>query len=196
MVLPRGALRVTQGVFLLGGRRLALLSTLIEARAPLASKLIARLSLPPSVAAEPLAHCRGFRLTAPAHRQSAQVLPIGLPSLAYETERGEFVAADGALALGQRPTGRRWWLPLLVSWDSARNRRPAAWRILTVSERGKAVGPDRAVAVRVSWGRRETYVIYRSLTGPARAHSWATAPCAVPVRAVHAGWQCHADRSD
>ena len=74
---------------------------------------------------------------------------------------------DHGLLLGQAPAGRRSWLPLLVSWDRARIGRHVTWRVLTVSERGKAVGPGRAFAVRVSWGRHETYVIYRSLDAPA-----------------------------
>ena len=65
--------------------------------------------------------------------------------------------------LSHKPAGRRCWLPLLVSWDPARNRKRVTWRVLTVTERCKAVRPDRAVAIRVSWGRHESYVIYRSL---------------------------------
>ena len=41
-----------------------------------------------------------------------------------------------------------------------------SWRILTVSERSRAVPPGRAFAARVSWGRDETYVVYRSLGPP------------------------------
>ncbi len=59
--------------------------------------------------------------------------------------------------------GRRCWLPLLSSWDPARNRKTLTCRILTVSERSRAVTADRAFAARVSWGRDETYIIYRSL---------------------------------
>jgi hypothetical protein len=162
-----GHVRVTQSIFLLGGRRLALFSALFEARAPLAPHLRVRLSFPPSIEAEPLEACRGFRLNGPTRGESAQVLPIGLPALPYETERGAFLAQDDVLLLSQAPVGRRCWLPLLVSWDSARIRRRATWRVLTVSERGKAVSPERAFAVRVSWGRQETYVIYRSLDAPA-----------------------------
>ena len=71
------------------------------------------------------------------------------------------------LVLNQTAIGRRAWLPLLVSWDSLRNRKDVHWRVLTVSERSRIVGPDRAFAARVSWGRHETYVIYRSLGPPA-----------------------------
>ena len=38
---------------------------------------------------------------------------------------------------------------------------------MTVTERSKAVRPGRAFAARVSWGRHESYVIYRSLGAPA-----------------------------
>ena len=74
---------------------------------------------------------------------------------------------DDELILRQAPAGRRCWLPLLVSWDPARHRKALSWRVLTVSERSRAVGPDRAFAARVSWGRDETYVVYRSLGPPA-----------------------------
>jgi hypothetical protein len=162
-----GQTKVTQSILLLGGRRLALFSALVEARVPLSSNLRVRLSCPPSIKAEPLAACRGIRLIGPTRRESGQVLPIGLPALPYETERGSFLAKDDGLLLHQAPVGRRCWLPILVSWNSARIRRRATWRVLTVSERGKAVSPERAFAVRVSWGRQETYVIYRSLDPPA-----------------------------
>ena len=72
-----------------------------------------------------------------------------------------------SLVLTQAAAGRRCWLPLLVSWDSVRNRKNTAWRVLTVTERSKAVPPARAFAARVSWGRHESYVIYRSLGPPA-----------------------------
>jgi hypothetical protein len=100
-------------------------------------------------------------------RASAQVLPIGLPCLPYATDRGRFQVEGRELALTQASAGRRCWLPLLVSWDPARNRKAVDWRILTVSERSRAVPTDRAYAARVSWGRDETYVVYRSLAPPA-----------------------------
>jgi hypothetical protein len=77
------------------------------------------------------------------------------------------VAEGGDLVLSHAATGRRTWLPLLISWDAPRHRKRLQWRVLTVSERSRIVGSDRAIAVRVSWGRRETYVIYRSLAAPA-----------------------------
>jgi hypothetical protein len=162
-----GNARVTQTIVLLVGRRIALLSALFATPAPLPRSHSVRLALPPSVVAAPLRGCRGFRLAGPKRSDSAQVLPLALPSLSYETERGSFLATGDLLALTQASAGRRCWLPLLVSWDSARNRGTTTWRVLTVTERSKAVPPGRAFAARVSWGRHESYVIYRSLGPPA-----------------------------
>jgi hypothetical protein len=99
------------------------------------------------------------------------VLPISLPALLYETDKGRFRASDGEkgrrLSLRLASHGRRCWLPLLVSWDPVRHRKRLSWRVLTVVENSKVCPADVAVAVRVSWGRAETYVIYRSLARPA-----------------------------
>ena len=80
-------------------------------------------------------------------------LPIGLPCLPYVTDRGRFQLEGRDLVLTQAGDCRRRWLPVLVSWDSARNRKAVNWRVLTVSERSRPVPPDRAFAARVSWGR-------------------------------------------
>jgi hypothetical protein len=162
-----GTTRVTQTILLLAGRRIALLSALFEARAPLTGRGSVRLALPPSIVAAPIHGYRGFRLTGPKRSDSAQVLPISLPSLSYDTDRGTFHATGDSLVLTHAPAGRRCWLPLLVSWDATRNRKITTWRVLTVTERSKAVPPGRAFAARVSWGRHESYVVYRSLGPPA-----------------------------
>jgi hypothetical protein len=162
-----GTTRVTQTILLLAGRRIALLSALFESRGPLIRSESVRLALPPSIVATPMPGCRGFRLTSPKRSDSAQVLPISLPSLSYETDRGGLLTKGNSLVLTQAPAGRRCWLPLLVSWGSTRNRKDTAWRVLTVTERSKAVPSDRAFAARVSWGRHESYVIYRSFGPPA-----------------------------
>jgi hypothetical protein len=116
--------------------------------------------------AEPIRDCRALRLTDTSRRGSAQVLPIGLPCRDYPTDRGRFQLEDRELVLSHTHL-RRCWLPLLVSWDPARHRKPLQWRVLTVSERSRVSAPDRAFAVRVSWGQNETYLIYRSLATPA-----------------------------
>jgi len=162
-----GDTRITQSALLLRGRRLALLTVLFEDRAALPRDLQVRVSLPATIAAAPDQDRRAYRLTEPRKPGSALVLPIGLPCLAYPTDRGRFEVQESALVLKHVPAGRRCWLPLLVSWDPVRNRRRLHWRVLTVSERSRIVPPDRAFAARVSWGPNETYVIYRSLAPPA-----------------------------
>jgi len=162
-----GALRLTRSTVLLRARRLALLAVQVDRSPTLGQSIEVRVSLPPPVTALPDKNSRAFLLTEPRKRGSALVLPIGLPCAAFASDRGRFVAEGDELVLNQTPIGRRSWLPLLVSWDSLRNRKQVEWRILTVSERSRIVGPDKAFAARVSWGRHETYVIYRSLGPPA-----------------------------
>jgi hypothetical protein len=161
--------RITRSALLCRGRHLALLSILVEGRGPdcvFEPKL--RLTMSPNVAAVPLKKSRALVLAEPGRRGAAHALPISLPCRPYLTERGSFRAADRELILSQAPVGRRCWLPLLVSWDADRHRKSLNWRVLTVSERSRPVPPDRAFAARVSWGRDETYIIYRSLSPPAR----------------------------
>jgi hypothetical protein len=159
--------RVTRSILLLRGLRLALLSIVVERKSPAADPLAFRITRAPGLAVEPVEACRALLLSQPPQRGAAQVVPIGLPCPAYSTDQGRFAADGGDLVLSHALAGRRTWLPLLVSWDVSRHRRRLHWRVLTVSERSRIVGADRAIAVRVSWGRRETYVIYRSLASPA-----------------------------
>ncbi len=162
-----GTIQVTPSDLLLRGRGLALVSIQAESRVAGGGPVCMRLALPPLVAATTMETCRAVVLTAPKRRGSVQVLPIGLPCLPYPTDRGQFRVEGRELVLQQSSPGRRCWLPLLVSWDSDRNRKTLHWRVLTVSERARAVRNDRAFAARLSWGRDETYVIYRSLGPPA-----------------------------
>jgi hypothetical protein len=162
-----GGAQVTRSAMILGGHSLAILSLSALHRAPPPAVASIRLALAPGILAAALEGSRGMLLKPSTNRGSAQVLPIALPSLAYSTDRGSFVAVDGVLDLKQAPAGRHSWLPLLVSWDAKRHRKDVRWRILSVSEGSRNVPPDRAFAVRVSWGRHETYVIYRSFAKPA-----------------------------
>ena len=74
-LIVSGRSKVTQTIVLLGGRRLALLrrSSRLEPRfgRTRAAAVASRVDSRPSRCR----HCRGFRLTAPRHRDSAQVLP-------------------------------------------------------------------------------------------------------------------------
>jgi hypothetical protein len=162
-------LRVTRSALFLRRRSLAMFSLLVDRGAlDWDVELMLRMTMPASFVAEPLKDSRALVLTEPGHRGAAQALPIALPSRAYPTERGSFRAVERELILSQTPVGRRCWLPLLVSWDNERNRKTLSWRVLTVSERSRPVSPDRAFAIRVSWGRSETFVVYRSFGTPAR----------------------------
>ena len=159
--------RIARCALALRGRSLALVAALVDNPADENAVYTMTVSLPDGVVATAVEGSRSTRLSRPGKRSTAQVLPIALPSLPYPTERGELTAADGALVLKQSSQGKRCWLPLLISWSAARNRRPLEWRVLSVSEKSKNVSSDRAFAARVSWGRGESYVIYHSLARPA-----------------------------
>ena len=92
-----GPTRIARSALLLRGRRLAMLSVLIEGRD--ASSDVGwtmRLSLPPAIAAAPLAGSRALVLAESKRRGSAQVLPIGLPCLPYATDRGRSRSRAGS----------------------------------------------------------------------------------------------------
>jgi hypothetical protein len=161
-------LRVTRCALLLRGRQTAILGEQVAGKTLPAEPTDVRFDLPPGVTAQPLANCRGVLLRVAGKRTAAQALPLALPCIPYETERGSLrTTRDRELSLSFAPRGRRCWIPLLVSWDPGRLRKRLFWRILTVSERSKICPPDLAFAVRVSWGREDTMVIYRSLGPPA-----------------------------
>jgi len=159
--------RVSRSILLLRGLRLALLSVVVERRSPASDPPGYRIARAPGLAVEPVEGCRALLLSQSPRRGTAQVVPIGLPCPAYPTDQGRFAVDGEDLVLSHTPAGRRTWLPLLVSWDASRHRKRLHWRVLTISERSRKVAAERAIAVRVSWGRQETYVIYRSLASPA-----------------------------
>lgn len=160
-------LRITRMAVLLRGRQLALLAEQVDGAGQTSHQL--RLSLPEGVATKDVAGSRALRLSAGRHRH-AYVLPIGLPALPYATDRGalQVDAEARELVLRQRAEGRRTWLPLVVSWNPERNKRPARWRALTVSKRWRISTSDVAQAFRLAWGSGESLVVYRSLAKPDR----------------------------
>ncbi|MDR3621697.1 MAG: hypothetical protein P4L85_20260 [Paludisphaera borealis] len=164
-----GALRVTRTAVMLRGRKIAILADMVEGIKPPTS-LETRWELPPGRVAEPIADSRALLLRTGAAGASAQAIPLALPSLPYQTDRGRFGFEPDTreLVLSQAATGARAWLPLLLSWDHARHRKRLQWRVLTVSENSQVCPPETAWAARVSWGRTETFVVYRSLGPTAR----------------------------
>jgi hypothetical protein len=161
---------LTRTAVLFRGEELALIAEQVDSRGSAPDSFEMRIGLPPKVATEPIPERRGLLLRSSSSRASALVMPVALPALGYETDRGQFQALgnERALSLRLQARGRRVWLPLLVSWDSSRNKKSLSWRILTVSEESRVCPPDVAFAVRVSWGRSDTLVIYRSLVAPQR----------------------------
>lgn len=161
-----GRARVVRTAVLLRGRRIAVLAEQWDGPDDPGEM---RLGLPPGVEAGPVAGSRGLALTRGRGRASARVFPVGLPRLDYPTDRGSFSRDGRALVLRQRAAAGvgRVWRVLLVSWEPRRNRQPVHWRTLTVSEKSRPCAPDAAFAARLTWGRDETLLIYRSLARPA-----------------------------
>ncbi len=158
-----GPARVSRSVLLLRGRAMAVIAVMVEGGGASMT-----LETPADLATALIRGTRALGLASRPRRGSAQVIPMALPCRDYETERGTVRGRENLIEMTATAGSRRNWLPLLISWDAERNRKPPDWRILTVSEQSKRVGVDRAFAVRVSWGRTETFVIYRSLGPPAR----------------------------
>ena len=159
---------MTRTALLLRGRRIALLADQVETSAGHAGLGAAwRVALPAGVEATPLAGSPGWVLAPRRGSPSARVVPLGLSPLAGATERGTLTLEGRDLMLRQPCPGRRCWLPLLASWDPLRNRQTIRWRVLTVAEKSRICPPETAFAARISWGRDETLLIYRSLARPA-----------------------------
>ncbi|WP_406700556.1 hypothetical protein V5E97_17280 [Singulisphaera sp. Ch08] len=158
-----GKLRVDRTALLFRGRRLALLADQIDGKP---GSGVIRYGIPEGIDVIPAAENRSLAVTAGARVASPRLIPLSLPYRSTGEERGVFRREGNELVLRQPIAGRRGWLPLLISWDSGRNRKTLVWRPLTVSEGPKICEAETAVAYRVAWGRDESLVIYRSLARP------------------------------
>ncbi len=145
---------------------LGLIAALVDTAGP-GTEAGMRLGIPDGVKPSACPGSRAIQLAAGGKRPLVQLLPLGLPCRDYPTERGRFVAESGELVLAHGQPGKKTWLPLLVSWNPKRRGKPVNWRSLTITEKGKYVAPERASAARITWGRDETYLIYRSHAKPA-----------------------------
>jgi len=157
----RGATEVVRTVVLLKGRRQALLA---EAVVGVTSGAGWSVALDPGLVARPIADVEGVMLGGGPGRPSARALAIGLDR---RSGRGSLEVRDGRLVLEDPQPSARSWLPLLVSWEPTRDRKPVRWYPLTVSEQSTACPADVAFAVRVTWGSDDHLIIYRSLAAPA-----------------------------
>jgi hypothetical protein len=156
-----GSTRVIRSAILLRGRQLALLA---EQHERIRGGAEIRLEIAPGCAPEHVPGSRAVRLG--AGRSSVRILPLGLPPSPYPTDRGSFDIEENRVVLRHNSNESRLWMPLLISWAPGRNRKDVRWRVLTVSEKSRAVPQSVAFAVRVSWGLNDTIVIYRSLARP------------------------------
>ncbi len=158
-----GSERVLHTALLLRHRKLALLAAEFSGSGP-----TPRMAFGVAVGVEATPHSthNAIRLGA-GGKLTCQFLPLSLPATRSETKFGSFAVEDGQVLLEATGTGRRSWLPVLLSWDASRNRRPTNWRPLTVAERSRPCPPGVAFAARVGWGRGDGLVVYRSLERPA-----------------------------
>ncbi len=151
---PRPGGRVVRSALLLRGRGLALLAEQVPRGVSAASM---DLELPKGVTAREVEEGRGLILNG-----GARLLPLASP---MGLEGGGWLRMSGDSSVRLASGGRN-WLPLLVSWNPERNRRPVSWFPLTVAERSRTCPPGVAFAARVAWGRDEGLVIYRSMVAP------------------------------
>lgn len=158
-----GPLKVVRTALLFRGRRLALIADQVEGKPTLCET---RVGLRDGVEVVPSEQNRSLALTMGSRVASPRLIPLGLSYRSTGTERGIFEHDGNEIVLRQPIEGKRGWLPLLISWESGRNRKTLVWKSLTVSEGPKICGAETAVAYRVAWGRDESLVIYRSLDRP------------------------------
>jgi len=157
-----GLVRATSLLVLCRGLRMALASVLVEGQSVgMGSPWLLTLGRPAGVSRFH-GETRALAFQRVTRSPVLLTVPLALPARNYPTERGGCEPHDRFILLKQPRAGRRTWLPLLLSWDRARLARTLHWRSLTVTENGKIVPPELASAVRVSFGRGETYLIYHS----------------------------------
>ena len=162
--LMAGGRQLIRTVALLRGRRMAIVAQRLSG---LEGSGESRLTLAEGVEATPLADRPSLRLRS-GKRTLAEVLPLALPypgesSSQTNQATGSLAVAGNELVLKQAPIAGQSWMPLLFSWDPDRQRRKPLWRTLTITERSQVCPPEVAVAYRVSWGRGESLVVFRSL---------------------------------
>jgi hypothetical protein len=158
---PVGRGRTTRVAILLRGRGLAILGQQDDGVGPVSE---IRLALPDGIEATRADGSRSLVLSAGRGKPTARVIPMGLPTSDYPTDRGSIAVEGREVIVRQAGEGRRRWVPLLIAWGKP----PTLWRPLTVASKSKACRPDVASAVRVAWGPgTEGLVVYRSLASSA-----------------------------
>lgn len=156
----QGQARVTRLAVNLRGRSLALLAEQVDG--PSGEEESLQLRLADGVTAKPVADSRLVALTKPGSKTAAWALPLGLPALPYETDRGRFEIVGRDLRLTQPATARRRFRVVLIGWD----RPPKTWRTATAAEKSRNCPPDVAFAARIGWGLAEEGIIFYKSLGP------------------------------
>jgi hypothetical protein len=152
-----GTGRTTRVAILLRGRGLAILGQQDDGVGPVSE---IRLALPDGIVATRAEGSRSMVLSAGRGKPTARLIPLGLPTMDYPTDRGSIAIEGREVIVRQSGEGRRRWVPLLIAWEKP----PTLWRTLTVASKSKACRPDVASAARVAWGPgNEGLVVYRSL---------------------------------
>jgi hypothetical protein len=101
--------------------------------------------------------CRLTRANVPA-----RLFPIGLPFERVQSSPGRLADSQHHVEFLHSGIGGL-YAPVVLDWNSARRRRPAIWRALTVAQNGSAVPAAEAAGFRLQVGK-EQWLIYRSLS--------------------------------
>jgi hypothetical protein len=152
--------RLQRHIFLAKRDRIAFLADAVIADQPARLQYQATWQLAKEVRVEPAQE--NWECYLRSAKRRAVVLPLALPEWRCQTERGQLLAADGAMVLSQTRSGRCLMAPLFVDLKRRRFRRRITWRRLTVAEALSAQNDDVAVAYRVAVGKRQ-WLIYRAL---------------------------------
>ena len=155
----RGRVGVTRTAVLLRNKGMALIAE--QRNGPDATPMAVELA--PGVEAATVGDSRLVALGT-GRGASAKVAPLGLPAEADRSRVGGLAVEGRSLVLSQPSAAPRSWLPILVTWTG---RGPTSWRSLTVAEKSAACPPGVAFAARVSFGKGDGLVVYRSLGTPA-----------------------------
>ncbi|WP_010586042.1 hypothetical protein [Schlesneria paludicola] len=102
-------------------------------------------------------------------RLKARVFPLAIPHDRVQSTPHQLTIEGQELVLKQVAEGEGLFAPLAFVWHPDRTRVDATWRMLTVAEEGKRVGPDVAVGYRLKLGAFQL-LVSRSLkkTGNSR----------------------------
>ncbi len=153
-----GSTKIMRTVVLLRYRKVALIAQ--QEEGPPASAF--RLPLAAGTTTAAVAEQRSLTLI--RGRAKARLIPLGLPTLPYETDKGSLSIEGDEAVLSGPGVGRRRWLPMLLSWGKP----PSQWRTCTVTEKSETCRPEVAFGARVAWGSGDDgLLIYRSLGPPA-----------------------------